>query len=440
MKRLLLNALPILLAGLVVQACSNTGQRLEAPTQNVVEGPLEVEIRQQEDGWRLYRGGALYYINGAGGSRYFDELAASGGNSVRTWSTQNAQDILDEAHRRGLTVTLGLDVARERHGFDYNDTAAVAEQLERLRIEVQKYKNHPALLMWGIGNELNLHYTNPKVWDAVNSIARMIHEEDPNHPATTMLAGLNQAEVDLIRTRVPALDLLAVNAYGDLPSVPEKVRSLGWTKPYIVTEWGPTGHWEVAKTAWDAPIEETSSEKAAVYMRRYEASMGTDTEMNLGSYVFLWGQKQERTPTWYGLFTEAGQVSEVADVMQYLWTGSWPRNRAPHLDSMLVDGKRATDNIYLQPGASYSASVYASDPNGDPLSYRWELLPESTDLKEGGDRESRPAPLEGQFTAEAGGQLTLNAPAQEGAYRLFVYVTDGNNKVATANIPFYVKK
>jgi hypothetical protein len=440
MKTSFLNALRILLAGLVVQACSNTGQRLEAPTQNAIEGPLNVEVRQQEDGWRLYRGGSLYYINGAGGSRYFDELAATGGNSVRTWSTQNAQDILDEAHKRGLTVTLGLDVARERHGFDYNDTAAVAEQLEQLRIEVQKYKNHPALLMWGIGNELNLHYTNPKVWDAVNDIARMIHDEDPNHPATTMLAGINQAEVDLIRARVPALDLLAVNAYGDLPSVPEKVRSLGWTKPYIVTEWGPTGHWEVAKTAWGVPIEETSSEKAAVYRRRYEASMGTDTEMNLGSYVFLWGQKQERTPTWYGLFTEAGQVSEVVDVMQYLWTGSWPRNRAPHLDSMLVDGKRATANIYLQPGRSYSATVYASDPNGDQLSYRWELLPESTDLKEGGDRENRPAPLEGQLAEAADGQLTLRAPAQEGAYRLFVYVTDGNNKVATANTPFYVQQ
>ncbi|AHM61359.1 hypothetical protein D770_15525 [Flammeovirgaceae bacterium 311] len=440
MKKPLLNPLLLLLAVVLLQACSNTGQRLEAPVQNAIEGPLRVEIRQQQDGWRLYRGGSLYYINGAGGSGYLDELAARGGNSVRTWSTNNAQEVLDEAHKRGLTVTLGLDVARERHGFDYNDTAAVARQLEKLRIEVQKYKNHPALLIWGIGNELNLHYSNPKVWNAVNDIARMIHEEDPNHPATTMLAGINKAEVDLIKTQVPALDLLAVNAYGDLPAVPQKIRSLGWEKPYIITEWGPTGHWEVAKTAWGAPIEETSSQKAAVYRLRYEASMGLDTQMNLGSYVFLWGQKQERTPTWYGLFTEAGEATEVVDVMQYLWTRSWPQNRAPQLDSLRLDRKSATDNISLAPGRSYTAAVYARDPNGDALSYRWELLPESTDLKEGGDRESRPAPLEGLFTAAESGRISLTAPAQEGPYRLFVYVYDGSNKVATANLPFYVQK
>ncbi|MCB9350764.1 MAG: hypothetical protein H6573_25135 [Lewinellaceae bacterium] len=30
-------------------------------------------------------------------------------------------------------VTMGIEVARERHGFDYNDEAAVAEQFERIK-------------------------------------------------------------------------------------------------------------------------------------------------------------------------------------------------------------------------------------------------------------------------------------------------------------------
>jgi beta-galactosidase/beta-glucuronidase len=436
--------LPLMLAASILQACtSNSGQNAEVAQQ--AEQPQEttavkVEIQQQDQGFRLIRGGKPYYINGAGGSRYLDELVAFGGNSIRTWSTRNAQEVLDEAHKRGLTVTMGLDVARERHGFDYNDEVAVAEQLERLRQDVQQFKDHPALLMWGIGNELNLHYTNPKVWDAVNGIARMIHQEDPNHPATTMLAGINKKEIDHILARVPELDLLAVNAYGGLPQVPRQVREYGWDKAYIVTEWGPTGHWEVGKTAWDVPIEETSSEKAAVYKSRYEAAMGQDKERNLGSYVFLWGQKQERTPTWYGLFTEAGETTEVADVMHYLWTSQWPQNRAPHLDSLRIDGKKAQDNLYLKPNASYPVNVYASDPEQNTLTYRWELLPESTDLKEGGDAESRPSPIEGRFSKASEGQVQLKAPAQAGAYRLFVYVSDGQNKVATANIPFFVRE
>ncbi len=57
----------------------------------------------------------------------------------------------------GLTVLLGLDVACERHRFNYDDTATVKKQLDRLREEVLN-RDHPALLAWGIGNELNLQY------------------------------------------------------------------------------------------------------------------------------------------------------------------------------------------------------------------------------------------------------------------------------------------
>ena len=31
--------------------------------------------------------------------------------------------------------------------------------------------------------------------------------------------------------------------------------------------------------------------------------------------------QQERTPTWYGLFTEEGEESEVVDVMQFFMVG-----------------------------------------------------------------------------------------------------------------------
>ncbi len=208
--------------------------------------------------------------------------------------------------------------------------------------------------------------------------------------------------------------------------------------PYMVTEWGPTGHWESLQTPWKAAIEETSSQKAAVYKNRYEASIKQDKHC-VGSYVFLWGQKQERTPTWYGLFTEQGEESEVIDVMQYLWTGSWPQNRAPHIDSLLLDSKKATDFIYLQPDKDYIINVFASDPDQDKMTARWELLPESTDLKNGGDRESRPAAIPASIVEKNLTQAVLKTPEKEGPYRIFLYMSDGHNKVATANIPFYVK-
>ena len=410
-----------------------------AQNSNRQHNPIKVEIRKIDSTYQLMREGKPYFVRGAGGSAYPERIKASGGNSIRTWGTRDAQRVLDSAFKYGLTVLMGLDVARERHGFNYDDTAAVQQQFNKIREEVIKYKDHPAILGWGIGNELNLQYKNPKVWNAVNDISKMIHEVDQNHFTTTVFAGINKGLVDYIKERTPDIDLLCINTYGGLASLPRTIRQSGWEGAYLVTEWGPTGHWESLQTSWKSPIEETSSEKAAVYKSRYEYGIENDSQKCLGSYVFLWGQKQERTPTWYGLFTEKGEESEVVDVMQFLWSGSWPKNKAPHLYSLQLNKKRAVDNINLQPGNSYTAVAVVSDPDDDRITYRWELLPEPTKLSEGGDFEARPKPVEGLVTSSGrDGEIQLKAPSSAGAYRLFVYVTDGNNNVATANIPFFV--
>ena len=80
------------------------------------------------------------------------------------------------------------------------------------------------------------------------------------------------------------------------------------------------------------------------------------------------------------------------------------------------------------------------DKDNDQLNYRWELLPEPTKVGEGGDFEERPKASEQTLLKNLGkGKAILKAPPMPGAYRLFVYITDGHNNVATANLPFYVK-
>ena len=414
---------------------------LSAQNNNESLKPVKAEIVKSVDGkFQLLRAGQPYFVKGAGGSTFPGRIAAYGGNSIRTWGSREGQRVLDSAQKHGLTVLMGLDVSRERHGFDYNDTVVVKQQLERLRAEVIKYKNHPALLAWGIGNELNLRYQNPKVWNAVNDIAKMIHEIDPNHPVCTVLAGISKDLVTNLKERCTDLDFLSVNTYGDLAGLPQNIRNTGWGGAYMVTEWGPTGHWESLTTPWKSAIEETSSEKAAVYKSRYEYSISKDKDRCLGSYVFLWGQKQERTPTWYGIFTEQGEESEVADVMQYLWSGTWPKNQAPHIYSLQINEQKPINFLYVKSGTNYSANVVAFDPNNDQLSYRWDILPEPTQLSDGGDFEARPKAIANSVVGNANkNKITFVAPEKEGAYRLFVYVSDGKNKVATANFSFYVK-
>jgi hypothetical protein len=421
----------------VMAACSSLAQEMVK-----TNGPAKVELRQVDGRWLLYVNHQPFYIKGAGleyGSQ--EKLAAHGANSFRTWSTDNGRDtgqqVLDRALTNGLMVAMGLDVDHERRGFDYSDTNMVARQFALLKSQVLGYRNHPALLVWVVGNELNFE-KNPKVWDAVNDLSKMIHELDPNHPTTTTLAGFKEETANLVKTRAPDLDFISFQMYSDIINLPKYLREAAWDNPYIVTEWGATGHWECGKTAWGAPIENDSTTKADLYEKRFHAVIEPDQKLCLGSYVFLWGNKQERTPTWYGMFLSSGEETAPVDVMHHIWTGSWPANRCPRLEGTWLDGKTALQDVHLYSGQTYNAKVAASDSDQDALTYRWEVMHESTETKVGGDAESKPAPLPGLIADPAASNISLKAPDKPGAYRLFTYVFDGHGHAAHANIPFYV--
>ena len=414
------------------------GSAADAP-QAPREGPLRVEIRAAAGGYQLYRDGAPYPIRGAGSQNVDDleSLRRHGGNSVRNWAVEDGS-ILDRAQQLGLTVALCLNLARERHGFDYDDEASVARQFQQMKQQVLAHRNHPALLAWVIGNELNHDYRNPRVYDAVNDISEMIHELDSNHPTTTTTAGISQELAQVIQQRAPDLDFLSVQVYGGLLGLPDALARIRLDMPLMVTEWGTIGHWEAPATTWGAPIEPNSSEKARRYQQGYDQVLAPLAGRIIGNYAFLWGQKQERTPTWYGLFAADGRRTEAVDVLQRIWTGKWPVNRVPQISALLLDGKKAADSVSLLPGQIYPAAARAADVEEDALDFEWRLMRESRATQSGGDAEEIPETLNQFIIGPQAAETELRSPSQPGAYRLYVYVGDGQGGVAHANLPFLV--
>jgi hypothetical protein len=406
---------------------------------------IKVEIVGSDGKYQLLRGGKPYVVKGAGVDNLdLESLVAHGGNSFRTWAVDDGaeppQQLLDRAHALGLTVSMNLEFARERQGFDYNDPVAVAKQFEETKARVLAHKDHPALLTWIIGNELNFDFENPKVYDAVNDVSKMIHEVDPNHPTTTTIASFDKKALSAIEDRAPDLDFVSFQLYADLVNLPKYMDKAGYDKPYFVTEWGAVGHWEVWKTRWGAPVESTSSEKAANYANSYIKVLQPFAEQAIGNYVFLWGQKQEKTPTWYGMYVDTGEETEAVDVMHYIWNnGQWPANRTSRVSRITLNKKTAYDNVTLWHGKKYTAKIVVQDSDNDPVTYKWEVRPESSAEEVGGDHEVVPDVIEGLIVDPTAAEATVIAPKESGAYRLFVYVYDGKGHAAHANLPFYVK-
>ncbi len=410
--------------------------------------PSAVTLVESPDGYyTLYKDGAPYFIkggatmlNGNGADPGFAQLAAAGGNSVRTWGAANDPVMFDAAYSMGLTVCAGLWLNRY-YEMDYSDPVQVQQQHDALISYVQANKNHPAILLWGVGNEYEGDGSDPNVWMAVEQIAASIKAIDPDHPTLTVIAGFSPTKVDMIKAYCPSIDIIGFNSYAGLSVFPSYLSALDLDRPYIITEYSTNGQWEsplVHLGANDVPIEKNSYDKANYILDNYNTSIvnplnSTITKFSLGSYAYFWGLEPifSGTHTWFEthLLSTYEKLNTV-DVLTKAWTGSYPSDRCPTISDISCASASGKE---VAPGGKYLAAVTASDPESANITYTWEVRPEIF-------AQGQPqAPIAGSIVQQSGKYVIFQAPATEGSYRLFVYVRDGSGHAATANFPFYSK-
>jgi len=417
----------LLLAAILIMAGSGI-------VGEAAEGAAMVTLQKNEAGYRLLRNGQPFFIKGAGGTGDYAALASAGANATRTWQADRKS--LDNAAKTGLSVLVGLPLGKQRSGFDYTDATQVEKQRQLIRGLVLDLKDHPAVLMWALGNEATI-LTTPEqrsmLWKEVNHLAEIVRSIDPAHPIITVVGGEqwkdSLAELD---TFCPALDAVGLNAYADMLTLPEALTRQGWKRPYIVTEFGPHGHWQVARNEWKARLEDSSTEKAAFYRRAYEHAV-KDRPQCLGAFAFVWGWKMEMTHTWYGMLLQDGSRTGAVDVMTEIWTGKPPANRCPRIGPGGIQLRQDSDN-------TLHCTVDVSDPDGDALQIEWDLRRDVSDHPSvGGDSQPLEPAIPGAVleTKEAGAVIRMTGTP--GRYRVFVYVRDGHGGAATANVPVLAK-
>lgn len=418
------------------------GCRSAAPSTDIPS--VGTHVVKTEAGFQLYRDGEPFRIKGACviGLDELPELKDAGANTVRTYPGADLDAVFEVADSLGLAVIAGLDVPPARFGVDYQDASQVEKIKNQLVEQVQRYKNHPSLLMWGVGNEVNLLANDEHtlaIYRAIDEFSRIVHQLDSLHPTTYMANG--PRVIPEILSTCQSLDIISVNTFRSLGELSQVLRYSEWLldKPILISEWAPLGYWSAPANSWGAPLERNAEEKAYSIAEYYRDYLADSHPLIIGDCMFLWGQKQEQTHTWFSSFSEQGEATTIVDQMHYLWSGSYPENRAPLAQAIQVDTFKIKNEIFLEQGRTYQAVGYAKDDNGDSLTYDWEITPEyERHGITGGDREERPHAMPHLFEEARGDTLLFQAPDTTGAYRLYFYARDGRGKVGITNVPFYV--
>jgi hypothetical protein len=239
----------------------------------------------------------------------FPLIKRMGANVVRTYETLNDTSpanaslihaMLDKAHENGLYVIMGY---YPDHTADMNDAAFRASVQAGFLAAVNTYKDHPAVLMWALGNEQNLDngfgVGNSAWYGLVNTAAGLAKAADPNHLVMTVEGEvqaqdaparpyqLGDAALTTTDGLIPNLDVWGINAYrgpsfGNLFSV----LASSTNKPILITEYG--------KDAWrDAAAEEDQAMQATYLSSQWQeiastASASSPTGVLAGGVIFEW--------------------------------------------------------------------------------------------------------------------------------------------------------
>jgi len=394
-------------------------------------GPNVVQVTGGQGTWQLLVNGSPYQIKGltygppqAAADGYLRDLKNMGANTIRTWGVDDANTptLLDRASRQGLKVIVGHWL---NQGADYvNDTAYLNSVKAEIVNRVNALKNNPGVLLWDVGNEVILTMQDHGLPAAevearrigyakfVNQVAQAIHAADPNHPVTSTDA--YTGAWPYYKQYAPDLDLLAVNSYGAMGAIYPDWVAGGYPKPYIVTEAGPAGEWEVPNDVNGVPTEPTDLQKRDQYASSWNA-INAHPKVALGATEFHYGLENDFGGVWLNTFT-GGWRRHGYYSLSRAWTGQTPVNTPPEITAMTVSNQTA-----VPAGGSLTVGVTAADPQGDLIRYN---LMYSDKYAGGGTGLANVT-----FTDNGNGTFTAKAPERLGVWKVYVYAYDGQGNV-----------
>jgi glycosyltransferase involved in cell wall biosynthesis len=171
--------------------------------------------------------------------RDFALMAASGFNTVRIPHTMPPRELLDIAGRHGLKVMVGLS-AEQYVGFLIDRHKKAPDIQSIIREKVRTVAGHPALLCYGLGNEIAASVVRwigrRRIENYLHRIYKWVKDEDPRGLVTYV----NYPTTEFIQT--PFLDFVSFNVYlenrDDLAKYLRRLQNIAGNRPLLMSEVG----------------------------------------------------------------------------------------------------------------------------------------------------------------------------------------------------------
>lgn len=392
-----------------------------------------------------------FQIKGVCGTTELDLAQEFGINTIRGYTLRtddgSTRAVLDEAQARGMRMVVsewmphqGKNKGKDGSNWDFDYTKNVEKRLAAFLEKFDAIRDHPAILMWGLGNEVHL---DREYLEYVEIMSKAIHERDPLALTSLTMINAKPADIEKIKTYAPDLDVIGVQSYS-LGAVRGGIRNMEehWGKPYYYSEFNGNGPWNFSKTEWGTAYDEMPEKRVADLRACYDAIDAAPR--CLGSTAFVWGHFTNQRSSYFSLLlsphpngkqakTPKGHepfplITPYAEVLKDRFTGTAPSgNRAPMITKLeTIDGK---GEAVKRVGEELRVRVEATDADGDDLSYTLWVI---------GKPGGRYVAASGPFEAVDGvGVVTLPMKARDD-YLVYAYAFDGNGAASSTSIPVQV--
>ena len=361
---------------------------------------------------------------------YFKDLQSLGVNTIRLWATdENTGKLLDAAHNYNIKIMMGIWMRHGRPGMEDDDSFNYLKDTKGMEVMytnaieiVQKYKDHPAVLTWGIGNEVYLNMATDAEKEAYSKvlerICSAIKKIDKNHPITSVEAWT--FGLDWWQKYVPSIDIYGLNCYGAGANLlADELKKRNIDKPYMITEFNITGEWDIKNKKNGVTIEPSDQEKYTAVVTGYHDWIKSKPNC-LGVYIFHYSSGTDFMAPW--LFSHYnGLYRPTYWAIREAYTGKKPSNYIPEIKTFQLSEETLKSDTWIP------VILDVSDKENEQLTISFHYNQRTGSRK----RRDQISKLNSKGSLAEGFEIQI--PKEHGNVKVYVNVQDTFKNVGIAS-------